>query len=212
MGILLIACIGENIDPVITGIREFPVGKLILVSKKEHEEICHEIISRASFLKIDVETKIVGEDLIKELLKVVSQIVNDAAQEYDDIYINVGGGDRQMSCAAISAAFVNGLKAFDVMNDMIIPMPVLKFSYCDVVSEAKFEILRTLKNNGGVIDSLNRLSENSGVEKSLLSYHIRGGRDSKGLKDLGLVEVDRKERGKLKIRLTTMGEMMLIGR
>ncbi|MFQ6089759.1 MAG: hypothetical protein ACE5K0_12790 [Candidatus Methanofastidiosia archaeon] len=98
------------------------------------------------------------------------------------------------------------------MDDTPIPPPVMKFSYSEVVSDAKLAILNALKGLGGVVDSLNELSEKSQVEKSLLSYHIRGGRDSKGLEDLGLVEVDRTQRGKLNIKLTTMGKLILIER
>ncbi|MFQ6012353.1 MAG: hypothetical protein ACE5LS_01740, partial [Thermoplasmata archaeon] len=55
------------------------------------------------------------------------------------------------------------------------------------------------------------LSEASGVEKSLLSYHLRGGRESKGLEELGLVEIDRGTQGRLLIRLSEMGRLLLIG-
>lgn len=213
MGILLIATVGKNEDPVITGIREFPVSKLVLICKKGDEDTCDDIREKVFFLKIDVEKRVVvGEDLIREFLEILSEIESKNASKFDDVYIDVGGGDREMHCAAISAAFIKGIKAFDVMEDMVRSLPVLKFSYDEVISDAKLNILKTLDSLGGTIDSLNTLSEESGVEKSLLSYHIRGGRDSKGLEELGLVKVDRRKSGTLKIKLTTMGELMLIGR
>lgn len=212
MGILLIACVEDRIEPVVAGIREFPVSKLVMITDKKHLDTCREIESKVFFLKIDIETREVGGNLIKEYLEAVSQIAADNALEYDDVYINIGGGGRYTSCAALSAAFVNGVKAFDVMGDRVIPLPVLKFSYCDLISDAKLRILKTLDKAGGTMDSLHQLSETSGIEKSLLSYHIRGTRESKGLEELGLVEVGRKTRGKLKIELTTMGRLMLIGR
>ena len=62
------------------------------------------------------------------------------------------------------------------------------------------------------MDSLNGLAQLSKVDKSLLSYHIRGGRDSKGLEELGLVSVDRQTQGKLKIGITELGKLMMVGR
>jgi hypothetical protein len=50
------------------------------------------------------------------------------------------------------------------------------------------------------------------VEKSLLSYHIRGGREPKGLEELGLVRVERRECGKVSIHLTELGRLVLVGR
>ncbi len=62
------------------------------------------------------------------------------------------------------------------------------------------------------MESLNEFSQATGLEKSLLSYHLRGGRDSKGLEELGLVEIDRATQGRLLIRLTEMGRLLLIGK
>jgi hypothetical protein len=50
------------------------------------------------------------------------------------------------------------------------------------------------------------------MENALLSYHIRGSRESEGLEKLGLLEVDRRKQGRLRIRLTPMGDLMLVGR
>ena len=45
------------------------------------------------------------------------------------ILVNTATGDRLTTCAATSAAFVNGLKAFGVDKDGVFMLPVLKFSY-----------------------------------------------------------------------------------
>ena len=69
-------------------------------------------------------------------------------------------------------------------------------SYQKILSKAKIEILQTLSLAGGKIDSLSRFSELSGYSKSLLSYHILGSEDVRGLASLGLVEVERHKRGR----------------
>jgi hypothetical protein len=129
MGILLIACVEESIEPIVLGIREFPVSKLVLVAREEKKDLCNLIQEKVSFLKIPVEVRWVGRDLIKDYLEVVSEVVKGNAIEYEDVYMNLGGGGRMTACAALSASFVNGIKAFDVMGDEIVFLPVLKFSY-----------------------------------------------------------------------------------
>jgi hypothetical protein len=88
-------------------------------------------------------------------------------------------------------------------------MPVLKLSYNEIVSEAKIKILESINQAGGVIDSLEQLEKISGYGKPLLSYHVQGAKDSKGLADLGLVEVEKGDRGKISARLTTLGKLLV---
>lgn len=88
-------------------------------------------------------------------------------------------------------------------------MPVLKLSYSEIVSEAKIKILKSINDAGGVIESLEQLEQISGYGKPLLSYHVQGARDSKGLADLGLVEVEKRDRGKISASLTTLGKLLV---
>lgn len=212
MGILQIAPIGPNYDPIMVGVREFPVSKLILITEPAYEPNAREVQRLLSPLKVDIDVRTLEGDPILNMLRLVTGIVADEGMKYSDTYINVASGTPMMSCAALSAAFVNGVKAFGVSDNKTFPLPVLKFSYQELISESKLSLLRALAKSDGVADSLQELSERSGVEKSLLSYHIRGGREGKGLEELGLVEIDRGVQGRLHIRLTPMGHMLLYGR
>jgi hypothetical protein len=49
----------------------------------------------------------------------------------------------------------------------------------------------------------------SGYGKPLLSYHVQGAKDSKGLADLGLVEVEKGNRGKISAKLTTLDKLLV---
>jgi hypothetical protein len=62
---------------------------------------------------------------------------------------------------------------------------------------------------GGIIESLEQLEQLSGYGKPLLSYHVQGGKDSKGLADLGLVDVDKGDRGKISVKLTVLGKLLV---
>jgi DNA-binding MarR family transcriptional regulator len=210
--ILQIATVGDDVDPILVGIREFPVSKLILVFNDPFQHNAETLRRQLVPLKLDVDLRLIKGDLLLGVLKVVSEIVGTEAAKFDDIYINVGSSDRMMGCAALSAAFVNGVKAFGVEHERPTMFPVLKFSYRELVSDSKMRVLEALRDAGGSAESLNDLGERSGVEKSLLSYHIRGGRESKGLEELGLVEVDRATQGRLIVRITPMGQILLLGR
>src|SRR5438876_11371812 len=127
--------------------------------------------------------------------------------------MNVRCGDKLIGCAALSAAFINGIKAFG-MDETGSPllMPILKLSYNEIIYESKIKILKAIDEaTGGYIESLEQLESISGYGKPLLSYHIQGGRDSKGLADLGLLEIEKGERGKISARLTTLGKLLVIG-
>ncbi len=49
----------------------------------------------------------------------------------------------------------------------------------------------------------------SGFGKPLLSYHVQGGKDSKKLTALGLLDVERKDRGKISASATTLGKLLI---
>jgi DNA-binding MarR family transcriptional regulator len=70
-------------------------------------------------------------------------------------------------------------------------------------------ILRAIEATGGDVESLEKLSEISNFGKPLLSYHIRGSEDGDGLESLGLVEVERGKRGRLRVKLTPLGRTLL---
>jgi hypothetical protein len=88
-------------------------------------------------------------------------------------------------------------------------MPVLKLSYSEIISDAKIKILKAIQGVGGTIESLEQLEQASGYGKPLLSYHVMGSRDSKGLADLGLLEVEKGDRGKISAKLTTLGKLLV---
>ena len=211
MRLLQIATVGENPDAVFVGIRTFPTAKLVLLHTAEFEASAREVARRSTGIKLPTELKLIGEPPLMSCLEIVSRIAHEEGSQYDDLLINTGAGPRMMTCSLLAAAFVNGIRAIDVMNDQPVPLPVLKFSYTELVTDAKFRLLRALERMGGTAGSLEELTEDSGLDKSLLSYHIRGGKESRGLEGLGLVEVERGVQGRLLIRITPSARMMLMG-
>ena len=211
---LQIATFGsDGKDGIALGLRSFPIHKLVMIcfdsDKSKAEEFSRRIRSVLGLpITINLVTK---ENVIRDTMERVNEILNLNAKDFQQVLMNVSSGDKMLGCAALSASFINGIKAFGMDSTGTIPllMPVLKLSYSEIISEAKIKILRAIDSAGGVIGSLDELEELSGYGKPLLSYHVQGGKDSKGLADLGLIEVEKGERGKISATLTTLGKLLV---
>jgi len=214
MKTLQIATFGsDGQDGIALGIRSFSVHKLALIcfnsDKNRAEDFAKKIKSVLGVpITITVVTK---ENVIRDTMESVNEILNLHAKEFEQVLLNVSSGDKLIGCAALSAAFINGIQAFGMDDTHTVPllMPVLKLSYNEIISEAKIKILKSINDAGGAIESLDQLEQISGYGKPLLSYHVQGAKDSKGLADLGLVEVEKGDRGKVAARLTTLGKLLV---
>ena len=141
----------------------------------------------------------------------INEILQLHGKEFEDILMNVSCGDKLLGCAALSTAFIHGVKAFgmDYTHTMPLMMPVLKLSYTEIISDAKKKILMAIDSAGGIIESFDHLEKISGYGKPLLSYHIQGSKDAKGLAELGLVDIEKGERNKISARITTLGKLLI---
>lgn len=211
---LQIATFGsDGQEGIALGIRSFSVHKLALIcfssDKNKAEDFTRKIKSVLGVpTTITVVTK---ENVVRDTMEGVNEILNLHAKEFEQVLLNVSSGDKLIGCAALSAAFINGIQAFGMDDTHTVPllMPVLKLSYNEIISEAKIKILKSINTAGGVIESLDQLEQISGYGKPLLSYHVQGAKDSKGLADLGLVEVEKGDRGKISAKLTTLGKLLV---
>lgn len=211
---LQIATFGsDGQDGIALGIRSFSVHKLALIcfssDKNGAEDFAKKIRSVLGLpTAVTVVTK---ENVVRDTMESINEILNLHAKEFEQVLLNVSSGDKLIGCAALSAAFINGIQAFGMDDTHTVPllMPVLKLSYNEIISEAKIKILKSISTAGGVIQSLDQLEHISGYGKPLLSYHVQGAKDSKCLADLGLVEVEKGDRGKISARLTTLGKLLV---
>lgn len=207
---LQIALVGGSDDAVLVGLRNFPAHKLTLITPPEYNNQASELSRQlTSTLRLLVDVVQVKDETISTVLEAVGQIVHNESSNFQDFLINVGSAGKHLTCAGVTAAFVHGLKAFDVIGEQPATLPVMKFSYTQVITEPKMEILRAIQHAGGDIESLEKLSALSDYGKPLLSYHIRGSDDGEGLEELGLVEVERGKRGRLRVKLTALGRTLL---
>ncbi|MGD1835429.1 MAG: DUF6293 family protein [Nitrososphaeraceae archaeon] len=209
---LQIATFGQDMqEGIASGIRNFPVHKLALICFNDDAKSADDFSRKIrNVLGIPVKIYLVNENnVIRDTMERVTEIATIESRNFSQVLINVSCGDKLLGCAALSAAFINGIKAFgiDVSGSPLL-MPVLKLSYSEIVSEAKISILRSI-DQVGIIESLDQLEQLSGYGKPLLSYHIQGTKESKGLVDLGLLDVEKGNRGKLSAKLTTLGKLLV---
>ncbi len=210
---LQIATVGEDSEGVLAGVRNAPANKLALLCYDQDKEVAKRLALRINeTLKADVEVydKIRAEHSYKDIMQVFSEIVEKNKEQFDDFLLNVSSGDKMICIAAAVTSFILGFKAFFCKGDECVMLPPMKLSYTEMVSDVKLSILRALDKAGGQVDSLDELSKLTNYGKPLLSYHIHGSEDARGLIDLGLAQATRHSRGKTKVMLTTLGKMLLV--
>jgi hypothetical protein len=204
------AVLGGNEDAVLVGLRNFPAHKVVLFATGELMSRGESLAGKlTSTLRLPVEVIRLKDSSISTMIEEVSQIMRKESEDFQDFIINVGSADQHLTCAGVTAAFVHGIRAFDVVGDQPIILPIMNFSYAQMVTEAKMEILRAIEKSGGDVESLEKLSALSNFGKPLLSYHIKGSGEGRGLETLGLVELERGKRGRLRVKVTALGRILL---
>ncbi len=207
MKTLQIATVGEDIERTISGVKNFPAHKAVLIAYQRDTEICSKLkMELSSVLKIEVDTYFIAKEDVphEEMFAIMDEILSKNRDF--DVIVNVGGGDKFLTCAAVASAFVNGLKAFHCRSDSNCAMlPVLRLGYTRLISDAKVKILRAIEELGEV-KNLRDLARSSGYGVPILSYHINSGPGN--LTQLGLVETERGERGGTSVKITQLGRLI----
>jgi hypothetical protein len=201
---------GGSDDAVLVGLRNFPAHKLTLITPNGSVNQANQLAEKlGNTLKLAVEIVQVKDSTIPTMLETVNRIVKKETESFEDFLINVGSADSHLTCAGVTAGFVLGIRVFDVLGEQPTLLPVMKLSYTQAVTKPKMEILRAVELAGGDVESLEKLSALSNYGKPLLSYHIRGSKEGAGLQELGLIEVERGKRGRLRVKLTALGRTLL---
>jgi len=204
MGFTVLAPVGDNPKALFVGIKEFPTDRVILITPSQYYNEAKKI--SAKDFTIEVEIKEIGTNLMEEMFRVFGHICS--IYDNDELIVNVAPGDRMSTCAALSAAFANGLKAIGVDGNKCMLLPIMKLSYYNELNENKLKILHALQGKEYV--SLNELSKSLSMSVSLLSYHINGNYKYKGLKEYRLVDVEENKK-KVMLKVSDMGNLLLKG-
>jgi len=206
MGYTVIAPVGDNLDALFIGMKEFPTEKVFLITPKENLRKAKKLEKKLAIFSIPVEILEIQGSLMENMFSSFGEIC--AKFNHDDIIVNVATGDRLSTCAALSAAFANGLKAFGVVDKKPMLLPIMKLSYYNELTDSKFKILTKL--NSGDYATLTELGRKTDMSLSLLSYHLNGTLKHKGLLQLRLIEVKGQNKNVL-VKLSQMGSLLLKG-
>lgn len=206
---VIIAPVGDNIEDLFVGIKEFPTERIVLISEIAKAKDAEKAKTDLEKFKIPTQIKYLKNDghVWEQTFEAVAEIAK--LEKDNSLLINVSTGDRDTRCAVTSAAFVNGIKAFAVEGSEAMLLPILKFSYYKILTDKKIGILKTINEND-CCASLEELSKKTEMSLPLISYHINGTLKSEGLKELGLVETSEKN-GKVAVTLSMMGRLLIKG-
>lgn len=203
---VVLAPVGDNLDAIYIGIKEFPTERLILITPSAKLKEAEKIREDLAKFRISVKIKEITGNIMEEMFKVFAEVRADEGNH--PLLVNVASGDRMSTCAALSAAFVNGFKAFGVVDNRAMLLPVLKFSYYKILTDKKMNILKILPLDKSI--PIEELCKKLKMSPPLLSYHIHGTLKAAGLVELGLVEA-KEEARRVHIELTTMGKLLIRG-
>ncbi len=206
MGYIVIAPVGDNLNALFIGMKEFATEQLYLITPSSRLKEAKAVEKKLTVFSIPVHILELKESLMEGTFYQFGQIC--AKHNPDDIIVNVATGDRLSTCAALSASFANGLKAFGITDGKAMILPIMKLSYYAELSDSKLKILSHLKR--AEYTSFSELAEKSSFSVSLLSYHLNGTVQYKGLIELRLVEMRESNRNMM-ARLSELGSLLLRG-
>lgn len=205
---ILITPVGKDMSSLFLGLKEFSIENVILITLKEEMGDANKV--KEDLDKFKINSKII--ELKGNVWEAAFKIISETKMNYKDkeVIINVGPGDKNLRCAIISAAFVNGLKAYTIDDDKIINLPILRFSYYRILTDRKMEIIKLIYDSENHDMNLETISQKTKMSLPLISYHINGNLKSEGLKELGLV-TSREEKGKSYIKISNLGKLLIKG-
>jgi DNA-binding transcriptional ArsR family regulator len=208
---IVIAPMGDYMDSLYVGLKEFPTEKVVLLCPQNYKKEVEAVKKDLEKFKIDCHViNVKGEteiEIWEGVFMAVAQVRN--SEKDKEILVNVSTGDRVTRCAATSAAFVNGVKAFATSGELAMMLPVMRFNYYKVITDKKMEILKIL-NESGLSMHMDDLGKKIKMSLPLVSYHINGNMKSEGLKDMGLIDTTE-EKGRVIIKLSTLGRLIVRG-
>lgn len=202
---VLIAPVGDNLDALFVGLREFPTKKIILLAPKDKIVDAKKLCEKLEVFKIPLSIKVLDSNMLESMFETFSDLKK--SEGANNIIVNVATGDRLSTCAALSASYVNSLRVFTVVDDKPMPLPMLRFSFNKLISEKKTKILKTLLEGPMGFDSLSKKIK---ISPPLLSYHLNGDKETSGIIELGLAESSSDGASK-QISLSSLGMLFVKG-
>ncbi len=206
---LHVAAVSSDEGTVLEGFRACPGTHVVLLHTRAEASLARKLCRTLASGGIPARTHRVPDEPYLGVLREVNCILHEARLEYSDVYLNVGSGTPASGCALTTAAYLHGAKAFHLVGDAAVLLPILPYDQREALSPAKISILRALAA-APRCEQTRRGLLSTGLDPLEIRHHLRGEPGRKGLFALGLVE-ERRSLGVRKVlRLSDTGSALLL--
>lgn len=205
---LHVSVVSRDKRAVLEGFRACPGTHVILLHARGDASRARKLRDTLCSGGVPTRTHRVPDDTYVGFLHEASAIIQQARVEYTDVYLNVSSGSPAAGCALTTAAYLHGAKAFRLVEDQAIPLPILPYDHREAIGPAKAAILRALAA-APRSETTPRSLASVGLDMREVWHHLRGEPGRKGLVDLGLVEERRRFGRRTMLYLTKTGEALV---
>src|SRR3989338_10264374 len=101
---IIIAPVGDSINALFMGLREFPTEKIYLLAPSEYQKQAQKTAKELERFGIPSKIIDIKGELWEDMFRKIGEIAKSEGAH--NIIINTSTGDRMSTCAATSAAFV----------------------------------------------------------------------------------------------------------
>ena len=202
----IVAPVGDQPEALFPALREFSVDHVHMLTQKRYQRQAKRLKKDLDKFGIKYSEAELGPNVWEDTFAKISDFAN-LHPHRERIVVHTGVGDRETQCASTSAAFVNGLHAVNGTKDMLMSLPVMKFTYYTLLNDRKIAVMKELEEG---MRSMNDIANSLRMSLSLLSYHVHGNIKSEGLIDMGVVELEERNNQSY-LSLTSMGRLLLRG-
>lgn len=208
--------VGLNKDVLLesTKVSGKPIQKVYLVLGKEDSEEVYknaEEIEKTLSVLVEVNRVYVDKKDVYGTALEMLKIIKGEIKEGNEVLINASDTTREICIACFIAAQLSGSKLYIAVtsNGKIESVIDVKIPPVKRISDDKLTIIKTIDEQGGEVESINKLIEllegktedqkKYMAQRARMSYHL------KGLEEDGLVEM-RREGKNVRIKLTELGK------
>ncbi|MBT7150159.1 MAG: hypothetical protein HN892_04570, partial [Thiotrichales bacterium] len=93
--VLHIIPMGEEIEPIMVGIRNYPVSAIAFLYDKSQKKLLNEVTKHLSILGIPIESYEIGKEPLLGVMEIINRLAEDTeAFHYDEILVNVGSATK----------------------------------------------------------------------------------------------------------------------
>jgi hypothetical protein len=200
----LLICFAGN-QEILQTYSIYPCQKVVLLYTFRDIDRYHELRHAGKLLGIEIE----GHEYEEDYSKLGGAIDTAMKGDWKLVVINLEGVGSTIMVAMLTMLSAIRDKCLLVGKDggELKQLPMVSFKMEEFISESKFKLIEAIHKNPGC--NLAGLSEATGMDKSLISYHINGGKEKRGLRDLGVVATKKGHKGSVILSLTDWGDLLL---